>query len=241
MNSEKLALLRQRGITSPGANSAISDDQNLKDNPYPRAKALRDIYFRTLSSVDTEFPYWYTRKWDELRDDVTFIRRAEALKCAFSHLTPNIFPGEKLVMQKTAYYRGSFPMPWLSESFFLANADELTTRADSGSDSAGKLSHFGGGGGNVTKSAGNIVSIAGKFGIRAEQTPMLIALAKAWEGRSVEALGHKYEMQIPDYQIKENIMRSVICMFDSGYTIPQGREVVNYYYPLQFGLDGIVI
>ncbi|EAP9194254.1 4-hydroxyphenylacetate decarboxylase large subunit [Salmonella enterica] len=239
MNAEKLAILQQRGIASHAVHSAISDELNLKDAPHHRAKKLRDIYFQTLSSVDTEFPYWYTRKWDELADDVAIIRRAEALKCAFSHLTPNIFPGEKLVMQKTAYYRGSFPMPWLSESFFLANADELTARTDTGSDSAGKLSHFGGGGGNVTQSYGNIVSIAGKFGIRAEQTPALIALARAWEGRSVEALGHKYEMLIPDYQVKEDIMKSVICMFDSGYTIPQGREVVNYYYPLQYGLDGI--
>ncbi|HAU3224893.1 TPA: hypothetical protein JDH29_004398 [Salmonella enterica subsp. houtenae] len=108
-------------------------------------------------------------------------------------------------------------MPWLSESFFLVNAEELTARTDTGSDSAGKLSHFGGGGGNVTQSYGNIVSIAGKFGIRADQTPALIALARAWEGRSVEALGHKYEMLIPDYQVKEDIMKSVICMFDSGY------------------------
>lgn len=239
MNAEKLAILQQRGIVSHAAHSDIHDESNLKDAPHPRAKLLRDIYFQTLSSVDTEFPYWYTRKWDELTDDVAIIRRAEALKCAFSHLTPNIFPGEKLVMQKTAYYRGSFPMPWLSESFFLANADELTAHADTGSDSAGKLSHFGDGGGNLTQSDGNIVSIAGKFGIRAEQTPALIALARAWEGRSVEALGHKYEMLIPDYQVKENIMKSVICMFDSGYTIPQGREVVNYYYPLQYGLDGI--
>lgn len=240
MNSETLAILQQRGIAVPHTiNSDIHEEQHLKDNPHPRAKALRDIYFKTLSSVDTEFPYWYTRKWDELVDDVPIIRRAEALKCAFSHLTPNIFPGEKLVMQKTAYYRGSFPMPWLSESFFLAKANELTARPDTGSDSAGKLSHFGGGGGNVTQSAGNIVSIAGKFGIRAEQTTALISLARAWEGRSVEALGHKYEKLLPDYQLKEDIMKSVICMFDSGYTIPQGREVVNYYYPLQFGLDGI--
>lgn len=239
MNSEKVAILQQRGIVLPDVNSILSDEHTLKDSPHPRAKRLRDIYFRTLSSVDTEFPYWYTRKWDELADDVTIVRRAEALKCAFSHLTPTIFPGEKLVMQKTAYYRGSFPMPWLSESFFLANADELTARTDTGSDSAGKLSHFGGGGGNVTQSSGNIISIAGKFGIRAEETSTLIALAKAWEGRSVEALGHKYEMRVPDYQMKEDIMKSVICMFDSGYTIPQGREVVNYYYPLQYGLDGI--
>ncbi|EMR7683809.1 4-hydroxyphenylacetate decarboxylase large subunit [Yersinia enterocolitica] len=240
MNPEILAILKQRGIKSNSTAYSTDEENSDKDNSHPRAKALRGIYFKTLSSVDTEFPYWYTRKWDELMDDVTIVRRAEALKCAFSHLTPTIFPGEKLVMQKTAYYRGSFPMPWLSESFFLANADELTARPDTGSESAGKLSHFGSGGGNVTQSLGNVVSIAGKFGIRAEETTPLITLARAWAGRSVEALGHKYEMLIPDYQTKENIMKSVICMFDSGYTIPQGREVVNYYYPLQYGLNGIL-
>lgn len=85
-------------------------------------------------------------------------------------------------MQKTAWYRGSFPMPWLSESFFLANADTLMARTDTGSDSAGKLSHFGSGG-NVTQSYGNIISFAGKFGIRAEHIPALIGLADVVEYR----------------------------------------------------------
>ena len=35
-------------------------------------------------------------------------------------------------------------------------------------------------------------------------------------------------------------MRSLICMFDSGYTLPQGREVINYFYPLQYGYDGLI-
>ena len=35
-------------------------------------------------------------------------------------------------------------------------------------------------------------------------------------------------------------MRNVVCIMDSGYTLPQGREVINYYYPLQFGFDGII-
>jgi 4-hydroxyphenylacetate decarboxylase large subunit len=29
-------------------------------------------------------------------------------------------------------------------------------------------------------------------------------------------------------------------MFDSGYTLPQGREVINYYYPLQYGYDKLI-
>lgn len=216
-------------------------DREVKKEPTERAKKLRDIYYNTLSSTNTEFPYWYTRRWNELEGEVNVIRRAEALKCAFSHLTPTIFPGEKLVMQKTNYYRGSFPMPWLSEGFFVAKEDELYKEAlKRGSASAGELSKFGTGGGNVTDSFGNVVSIAGKFGIRKEEVPALVTLAKAWVGKSVEDLGHKYEQMVPSYQIKENIMKSLICMFDSGFTLPQGREVINYYYPLQYGFDGLI-
>lgn len=216
-------------------------DREVKKEPSERAKKLRDIYYNTLSSTNTEFPYWYTRRWNELEGEVNVVRRAEALKCAFSHLTPTIFPGEKLVMQKTNYYRGSFPMPWLSEGFFVAKEDELYKEAlKRGSASAGELSKFGTGGGNVTNSFGNIVSIAGKFGIRKEEVPALVTLAKAWVGKSVEDLGHKYEQIVPSYEIKENIMKSLICMFDSGFTLPQGREVINYYYPLQYGFDGLI-
>ena len=35
-------------------------------------------------------------------------------------------------------------------------------------------------------------------------------------------------------------MRSIVCMFDSGYTLPQGREVINYYYPLEYGFDALI-
>jgi hypothetical protein len=58
--------------------------------------------------------------------------------------------------------------------------------------------------------------------------------------KSVDDLGHRYEQMVPDYPVKEAIMRNVVCMFDSGYTLPQGREVINYYYPLQHGLDGLI-
>ncbi|WP_027623090.1 4-hydroxyphenylacetate decarboxylase large subunit [Clostridium lundense] len=216
-------------------------DREIKKEPTPRAKRLRDIYYDTLSSANTEFPYWYNRRWNELEGEVTIVRRAEALRCAYSHLTPNIIPGEKLVMQKTNYYRGSFPMPWLSEGFFVAKEDELYKEAlDRGSASAGELSKFGTGGGNVTKSFGNVVSIAGKFGMRQEEIPVLVKLAKEWVGRSVDDLGHKYEQMVPTYEMKENIMKTLICMFDSGFTLPQGREVVNYYYPLQYGFDELI-
>ena len=83
-------------------------------------------------------------------------------------------------------------------------------------------------------------SIAGKFGMRREEIPALLHIARQWVGKSVDDLGHKYEQMVPDYATKEAIMRSIVCMFDSGYTLPQGREVINYYYPLGYGFDALI-
>ncbi len=216
-------------------------DREVKREPCPRAKRLRDLYYQTLSSATNEFPYWYTRQYKTLDGEVPVVRRALALKCAFSHLTPTIFPGELIVMGKAHYYRGSFPMPWLSEGYYMAKEDELYQAAlAKGSASADQVSKFGTGGGNVTHDFGNVVSIAGKFGMRQEEVPAMLKVARSWVGKSVDDLGHKYEQMVPDYDIKEAIMKSVVCMFDSGYTLPQGREVINYYYPLQYGFDGLV-
>ncbi|PAB57850.1 4-hydroxyphenylacetate decarboxylase large subunit [Anaeromicrobium sediminis] len=245
-NTKKLAdILAAKGLPinfqSGGKAPNEMINREIVKKPTPRAEKLRNIYYDTLSSANIEFPYWYTRKWNELEGEVTVVRRAESLKCAFSHLTPIIFPGEKLVMQKASFYRGSFPMPWLSEGFFVAKEDELYQDAlERGSTSADELSKFGTGGGNVTESFGNIVSIAGKFGMRKEEVPVLVKLAKMWVGKSVDDVGHKYEQMVPEYKMKENIMRTLICMFDSGYTLPQGREVINYYYPLEYGFDKLI-
>jgi 4-hydroxyphenylacetate decarboxylase large subunit len=241
----KLAdILKEKGIPIEnhfGPEYQEVTGREVLNSPTERAQKLMDIYLNSFSSVNVEFPYWYTREWNKLDCDVLFLRRAKAIKAAFSHLTPMIWPGEKLVGGKTYYYRGSFPMPNLSNTFFLAASDSLAqAAAKRGSSAAGEESTFGAGGGNVTKNFGNVVSIAGKFGIRAEEIPALVKLAHAWEGKSVEEVGHRYEMLVPEYDLKEKMMRSVICMFDSGFTIPQGREVINYYYPLAYGWDDLI-
>jgi len=213
-----------------------------EDKPAPseRARAARDRYFEARSSASMEFPYWYTRRWEELDGEIPVIRRAEALKAGFSHLTPVIYPGELLVMGKAGYLRGSYPMPWLSEAFFMAAEDRFYQEAlHSGKLTADTFTTIGKGGGKVTQSVGKVIPIAGKFVLRVEEMPIMIETAKRWKDKSVDDIGHKYEQMVPGYQEKEAIMRSVICMFDSGYTLPQGREVVNYYYPLQYGIEGI--
>lgn len=171
------------------------------------AKKIRDLFFETSSSVSMEFPYWYTRRWTKLEGEIRIIRRAEALKAAFAHLTPAIFPGELLVMGKTHYLRGSYPMPWLSESYFMSREDEMYREAlEAGKLSSDMVTKWGKGGGNVTESGGNIISIAGKFGLRKEELPILIKTAKMWKHKSVEDIGHKYEQMVPEYKEKEAIV-----------------------------------
>lgn len=212
-----------------------------KPQPSPRARAARELYFEAKSSASMEFPYWYTRRWEELEGEIPIIRRAEAMKAGFEHLTPVLYPGELLAMGKASYLRGSYPMPWLSEAFFMAAEDALYKEAqESGKLTADSFTTMGKGGGNVTRSIGKVISVAGKFGLRVEEMPVLVEVAKKWKDKSVDDIGHKYEQMVPGYNEKEALMRSVICMFDSGYTLPQGREVINYYYPLQFGIDGII-
>lgn len=216
-------------------------NREIQRDPAPSSQALRDIFYETLSCADTEFPYWYSREYFANDLDIPVVRRAKALRSAFSHLTPVIYPGEKLTMHKARYFRGSFPMPWMSEGFYMAHESALYQAALArGSASADEHSMFGQGGGNVTKNFNNVVSLAGKFGMRSEEIPGLLKLARMWVGKSVDDVGNRYERMVPLYPIKEAVMRAIVCMFDSGYTLPQGREIINYYYPLQYGFDGII-
>ena len=222
----------------PSSNIENREEKRLAS---PRASAAKELYFEAKSSVSIEFPYWYTRRWEELEGEIPIVRRGESLKAGFEHLTPVIYPGELLVMGKAGYLRGSYPMPWLSEAFFMAAEDKLYQEAlNSGKLTADTFTTVGKGGGNVTGSSGNVISLAGKFGLRVEELPVLLEVAKKWYGKSVDDVGHRYEQLVPGYSEKEALMRSVICMFDSGYTLPQGREVINFYYPLQYGIDGII-
>lgn len=240
VNTKLLKILEERGVPRANANQEAKTpkkivDREIKKHPTPRAKRLLDLYYDTLSSIDTEFSYWYTRKWDELEGDVTTIRRAEALKNAFSHLTPNIIPGEKLVMQKMRYYRGSFPMPWVSEGFLLEDElpQENTDAVSSGENVMGT------GGGNVVSSFDNVISIAGKFGIRKEELPVLKKIARSWVGRSVEDIGNKYAALIPNYDMKQKLLNTKVNFMDNGYTLVQGRETMDFYFPLKYGLEGV--
>ena len=143
--------------------------------PSPRFEKLINIYYQMKNTIDMEIPYWYNRVWWENEGDVPEIRRAKAYGAALAHTTPTIWPGELLVMNKTKNWRGAFPFPWVDASFFNAQAEALLAEAEAPAlAEADRMSVVGAGGGNVTESYGNVVSIAQKFGLRKEEVPILV-------------------------------------------------------------------
>jgi 4-hydroxyphenylacetate decarboxylase large subunit len=237
-NDSKLQeILKARGIDmGMMKNAAEVEIPEAKDS----TKKLMDIYYTLKVTADMEAAYWYDRVWWENDGDVIEVRRAKAVAASLAHMTPTILPDEKLVMNKTKNIRGAFPFPWVCASFFNAQAQALMQEvAAPAENEADSVSVVGDGGGNVTKSYGNVISLAKKFGMRREEIPVLVKTAQKWKGISVEELSDKYSKMTPGYKQFKGIMDSVICMFDS-FAIPQGREVINYYLPLQYGFDEIL-
>nr|WP_320132550.1 4-hydroxyphenylacetate decarboxylase large subunit [uncultured Holophaga sp.] len=239
MESNTISLeqvLKSRGIS-------MAEVTDPKEHQIPEAKEstqrLMELYYTLKVTADMEAPYWYNRAWWENEGDVPVVRRAKAMAACLSHLTPTILPYEKLVMNKTKNVRGAFPFPWVCASFFNAQAEALMNEVDAPAESeADAVSVVGNGGGNVTRSYGNVISIAKKFGMRKEEIPVLVRTSKPWDGCSIEDVSARYAAFTPGFEQEQRIMDAVICMFDS-WAIPQGREVINYYMPLEYGFDRI--
>jgi 4-hydroxyphenylacetate decarboxylase large subunit len=225
-------------------NIAVSDVADPQDYQIPEAKEstqrLMEIYYSLKVTADMEAPYWYNRTWWENPGDVPVVRRAKAMASCLSHITPTILPYEKIVLGKTKNVRGAFPFPWVCASFFNAQANALMNEVEAPAESeADSVSVVGSGGGNVTKSYGNVISIAKKFGMRKEEIPVLVKTSKPWDGVSIEDVSATYAAYTPGFDQEQRIMDAVVCMFDS-WAIPQGREVINYYMPLEYGFDRII-
>ena len=230
-------ILKRRGLD-------VSDVTDFADevvpDPSPRFQKLINIYYMMKNTIDMEYPYWYNRVWWENDGDITEIRRAKAEAAALSHMTPTILPGELLFGNKTRNFRGAFCFPWVDASFFNAAAEAMMAGVDAPPMAAADaVSVVGAGGGNVTKDFGNVVSIAQKFGLRREEVPCLVKVAKYWDNGSVERVSARLAEARPDYQKWAGYRNSVLVMFDS-WAIPQGREVINYYVPLEYGFDKII-
>ena len=48
--------------------------REIKKSPSARIEKARQLYFDTKSSVSVEFPYWYTRKWEESEGEIPIVR-----------------------------------------------------------------------------------------------------------------------------------------------------------------------
>ncbi len=222
--------------------TGISGREN-KYAPTERAYKLMDMYYQSLASTSMEWTYWYTRKYEPEAGELQLVRRAKALACAFEHTTPVIYPGELLVGAKTGYLRGTFPMPWLIQSFFVSKSSELYNKYKEDSSSSREVdakAQLGTGGGNVTHDLPGVISLAGKFGLRAAEVPALNKITEYWSGKTIEEIGERHSKWVPEFETKNNLTRTLTSRADSAYTVPVGREVASYYYPLQYGLDGMI-
>lgn len=224
-------------------NEAEITERENKYKPTERAHRLMDMYYQSLASTSMEWTYWYTRKYEQEDGELQLIRRAKALACAFEHATPVIYPGELLVGAKTGYLRGTFPMPWLIQSFFVSKSSELYEKYKEDNSSSREVdskARIGTGGGNVTSDMPGVISLAGKFGLRASEVPALNKITEYWSGKTIEEIGERHSKWVPEFETKNNLKRTLTSRADSAYTVPVGREVVSYYYPLQYGLDGMI-
>ena len=111
MGKKLTEILEESGIAMSYEVGGHAPDEivapEVQHEPCPRAGKLRELYYNSLSSATSEFPYWYTRYFRQFDGELPVMRRALALKEAFSHLTATIYPGELLVMGRAHYYRGS--------------------------------------------------------------------------------------------------------------------------------------
>ncbi len=206
-----------------------------------RAAKLLNDYYESKCCLDNEFPYWYTRTYIEKEGELPIIRRSLAIKKAFEKITPMIRPGELLVMQKTRFVRGCYIMPWTANRFPLSVADQMEDEAaNAAKRSLEDITVCATGGGNVTESAGNVLSISRRFGIRAEEYPVLVDICKYWVNKSSEDICWHAASIHPQYEAHLKMKQAVLMHFDLEYSVRHGRNVVNYQYPLQLGFKGMI-
>ncbi len=96
-------------------------------------------------------------------------------------------------------------MPWLIQSFFVSKSSELYGKykedamASNAVDAKAKI---GMGGGNVTEDQPGIISLAGKFGLRAKEVPVLNKITEFWSGKTVEEIGERHSKWVPEFAVK---------------------------------------
>lgn len=213
----------------------------LDNQASPRVKKLLQDFYDAKVSLDTTFPYWYTRTWREQEGQHPYVRKALAFKAAFEHLEPCIRRGELLVMQRNKYVRGASIVPWTANRFPLNFEERAKTDANKASNmELEKITILAKGGGVVSESTKDVLSISGRFGQRMEEYPMLLDICRYWNNKSSEDTCYLWGMLHPEYDTLVRMKKAVLMSSDMEYGNRHGRSVTNYQYAMQMGFKGII-
>lgn len=92
-------ILAEQGLSTGFVYGAPQDeswdgvvDREIKLEPKARTKWLMDsLFYQSFSTANTEFPYWYTRKFEECDGDVLEVRRAKGAGPALMRIRHPLF------------------------------------------------------------------------------------------------------------------------------------------------------
>lgn len=215
-------------------------DREVKKSASPRAQKLMDEFYDARISLDTTFPYWYTRAWRENEGRHPLVRRGLAMKSAFSHLEAAIRPGEILVMSRNKYVRGASIVPWTANEFPLNDEERAKDDLRRASNKAlEEITILAEGGGIVSESTPEVLSISKRYGMRVEEYPALIEICKYWRNKSAEDTCYQWGEMHPEYKTLVNFKNSVLMCSDMEYGNRHGRSVTNYQIVFAKGFEGM--
>ncbi len=104
------------------------------------------------------------------------------MKSAFSHLEAAIRPDEILVMSRNKYVRGASIPPWTANEFPLSDEERAKKDSKKASNKAlEEITILATGGGVVSESTPEVLSMARRYGMRVEEHAALIEICRYWQ------------------------------------------------------------
>lgn len=207
----------------------------------PRVEQFLDQYYNTKRSMDMEFTYWYTRTWAELEGEKTIIRRAKSLRAAYSAVHPMIRPGELLPMGKSRYIRGASLAMFTNNRIVDTLEDDFKKVAEHAEEANLEAVCFSAtGGGNVTESTGQVLSIANSYGLRVEEFPVVKWMSNYWNKKATVDVCPVWANYHPEYEKFYKLKRAVMNHADVEFGVRHGRNVVGFQIALQNGFGGMI-
>lgn len=217
------------------------EDREIKKNACPRAKKLMQEFYDAKISLDTTFPYWYTRTWIKEEGKHPLVRRGLAMKSAFAHLDAAIRPDEILVMSRNKYVRGASLTPWTANEFPLSDEERAKKDTKKASNKAlEEITILATGGGVVSESTDKVLSMARRFGLRVEEHPAMIEICKYWQNKSAEDTCWMWGTMHPEYDTLVKFKDVVLMAADMEYGNRHGRSVNNYQIVFSKGFQGMI-